>query len=96
MFRDDGLLVVVSEGQIQLADRRTGFVGDPIELRRAVGSRFRPDGLVLIHTVGERNETIDLEGSALVERDGRSIHLPVLRSTTDWPGPTSSPPGHPK
>ena len=66
--RDDGLLVVVSEGQIQLADRRAGFVDDPIELRNAIGSRFRPDGRVLVFTADGRDETIDLEGSALVEK----------------------------
>ena len=67
-LRSDGLIVAVSNGQIELVDRRTGSPGVVTQLRDAVDARVRPDGTVTTRGADGGYEVIELEGNALVER----------------------------
>ena len=67
-IRADGVVIAVSEGQIEFVDRSAGPTGTTIELRGAVEATIRPDGMVLIETADGRFETIDLESNSLVEQ----------------------------
>ena len=64
----DGLVTVVSSGQLEIVDRSTGVVGEPEELRGVVDSRIRPDGLILSIEPGGATSVITLDGNSLVER----------------------------
>jgi WD40 repeat protein len=66
--RHDGLIVAVSNGQIELVDRRTRATSVVAELRDAVDARVRPDGTVVTLGSDGDYEVIELEGNALVER----------------------------
>lgn len=66
--RTDGLVIAVSEGQVEFLDRSTGPIGTAIELRRPFGARVRSDGTVLINTVDGSLETIDLGTNTLIEQ----------------------------
>jgi len=52
--RADGLVVVASEGQIELVDRQSGPVGIAAEARNVVNARVRTDGTVLTLTAERR------------------------------------------
>ena len=66
--RGDGVLIAVSQGQVEFVDRSAGPTGAAIELRNAVEARIRSDGTLLIITADERFETFDLGSSSLVEQ----------------------------
>ena len=66
--RDDGRIVAVTEGQIELVDRRTGSAGAPTELTDVVVARVRPDGTVVTRGADGTYDVIELGGNALVER----------------------------
>ncbi len=68
LVRPDGLLTVVTPGQLQLVDRRTGPVGAPVELRGVASAWIRPDGSVLASEDDARFNVIEFEGNALVEQ----------------------------
>jgi WD40 repeat protein len=64
----DGLLLAVSEGQVEAIDRRVGPVGDPIALRDAGDARVRNDGTIVTRSSDGGLDVIELGGSALVEQ----------------------------
>ena len=66
--RADGVLIVVSEGQIEFVDRSAGPIGTAVELRSPIAARIRSDGTVLIINGQLQFETFDLESNALVEQ----------------------------
>jgi DNA-binding SARP family transcriptional activator/DNA-binding beta-propeller fold protein YncE len=66
--RDDGVVIAVSESQVELVDRSSGPVGTAVELRDPREARIRADGTVLIVSSDGRAETIDLESNTLVEQ----------------------------
>jgi DNA-binding SARP family transcriptional activator len=65
---DDGLVTVISAGQLEVVDRMTGPVGEPVELRDVVDARIRPDGLLLSIEPGGATSVISLDTTSLVER----------------------------
>jgi DNA-binding SARP family transcriptional activator/WD40 repeat protein len=66
--RPDGLVLAVSDGQVELVDRRTGPTGFVTELRDVVSARVRDDGSVVTLGSDFEFEVIELDGNALVER----------------------------
>ena len=66
--RADGLIVAVSNGQIELVDRRIGPTGIATEMRDIVEARVRADGTVVTLGIDGQHEVIELDGNALVER----------------------------
>jgi serine/threonine protein kinase/WD40 repeat protein/DNA-binding winged helix-turn-helix (wHTH) protein len=66
--RPDGLIVAVSDGQIELVDRRSGPTGVVTALRDVRAARVRADGTVVTLGTDGDYEVIELEGNALVER----------------------------
>lgn len=66
--RADGMVIVVSQGQVEIVDRRSGPVGPGIELRAVAGARVRPDGTIAVFKVNAAIDVLDLEGNALAER----------------------------
>jgi serine/threonine protein kinase/DNA-binding SARP family transcriptional activator/WD40 repeat protein len=73
-IRADGLVVAVSEGQIELVDRSTGPTGNVLMLDGVVDARIRPDGTVLtliesFYTFERpRAEILDFDINGLVEQ----------------------------
>ncbi|MDW3214744.1 MAG: protein kinase [Ilumatobacteraceae bacterium] len=68
-IQPDGLITIVLPGEVGVFDRRTGRVGDPVELRGVAGARIRDDGRITIITDDRGvSQVIDLSGNALVER----------------------------
>ena len=67
-IRPDGLIVLVSPGQVEIVDRRTGPTGLSVELRNIDFARVRHDGSLLTTTADERTDILDLEGNGLVAR----------------------------
>ena len=68
-IRPDGLIVAVSEGQVELVDRRSGPTGAVTDLRDISGAWVRPDGTVVKRSTDGSFESIDLDGNALIKRD---------------------------
>ena len=66
--RPDGAVVVASLGQIEVLDRRTGPIRQPVELRDAALTRVRPDGTVLVIRSDDRLEVVDVGSRTLIER----------------------------
>lgn len=64
----DGLVIVVSRGQIVYVNRRSGRVGDPIELRGADEAWIRPDGLIVTRSTAGEIDVLDLTTSGLIEQ----------------------------
>ncbi|MEM9610111.1 MAG: protein kinase [Actinomycetota bacterium] len=64
----DGLVQVVSTGQLETVDRTTGPVSEPVELRGVVDARIRPDGSLLAIEPGGGTSVITLDGNSLVDR----------------------------
>ncbi len=67
--RPDGAVVVASLGQIEVFDRRTGPIRQPVELRDASHARVRPDGTVLVTLSDDRMEVVNVDSRSLVERE---------------------------
>ena len=67
-IREDGLIVAVAIGQIELVDRYSGPIGFTTPLKGVDGEAVRPDGTVLLLTPEFGLEVIDLDGNALIER----------------------------
>ena len=67
-FRDDGQLVVVSSGLVEIVDRRSGPTGSQTKIPETFIGQLRPDGrLVIASSDGAALETYDLEASALTD-----------------------------
>jgi len=81
--RPDGLLLVASFGQVEIIDRRSGPVGDPIELRNVTQSFINPNGQITTLTADNRLDTFDLAGSALI---AESYEVDELAVTSFTPG----------
>ncbi len=64
----DGLVSIVSAGQLELVDRNAGPVGEPVELRNVVDARLRPDGLVLSIEPGGATAVVAPASNSLAER----------------------------
>jgi hypothetical protein len=67
-IRADGIVIAVSNGQIEYVDRWTGPTGTEVELRSPLAARLRPDGALLIATADDRFETLDLNSHSLIEQ----------------------------
>ena len=63
----DGAVVVASLGQVDVVDRRTGPMRDPVELRDADHVEARPDGTVLVMRSDGRMEVVDFDSRPLIE-----------------------------
>jgi hypothetical protein len=61
-------VVVASQGQVEVLDRRTGPIRQPIQLRDAVRTRVRPDGTVLVMRGDDRMEVVEVGARPLIER----------------------------
>ena len=66
--RPDGLIVAVSNGQIEIVDRRSGPTGVAIPVRDIVDGGIRDDGTVVTLGADGVYDVIDVDGNALVER----------------------------
>ncbi|MFW2381749.1 MAG: BTAD domain-containing putative transcriptional regulator [Acidimicrobiales bacterium] len=89
--RPDGLLLVVSAGQAEILDRRSGPIGDPIELRNVTQSVISPNGHITTLTANNRLETFDLTGSALVTVSHVVDRLARTHFTPGWVGAVEIP-----
>lgn len=69
--RPDGLVVVVSPGTISLVDRRTGVIGEGLDIGEATDARVRPDNRVMIRNPDQEIQIYTLEGSVLVDQARR-------------------------
>ncbi|MGI9621411.1 MAG: BTAD domain-containing putative transcriptional regulator [Acidimicrobiales bacterium] len=67
--RDDGLLLAVSRGSIDLIDRRTGLTGTSAELGNVFEAHVRPDDAVLILDESENIQVLSLAENALIESE---------------------------
>lgn len=67
-IRPDDAVVVASLGQVDVLDRRTGSVRQPVELRDASDALARPDGTVLSVRSDGRMEVIDVGSRPLIEQ----------------------------
>jgi hypothetical protein len=67
-IRPDGAVVVASLGQVDVLDRRTGPIEQPVELRDASHAEARPDGTVLVILGDGRMEVVDVGSRSLIER----------------------------
>lgn len=91
--RDDGLVTVVSAGQVEIVDRLIGPVSDPVELRGVVRSRVRPDGLILSIEPGGATSVLTLDGNSLADTvfdvgQSAAVHLDGgLAVAVDGPTP---------
>lgn len=66
---DDGLVTVVSTGQVGIVDRLTGPIGVPTELPDLVFARVRPDGAIFtVDTSQTVVGVVDPTGTGLVQR----------------------------
>ncbi len=66
--RPDGLIVAVSNGQIEIVDRRSGPTGVAIPVRDIIDGGIRDDGTVVTLGADGVYDVIDVDGNALVER----------------------------
>ena len=66
--RPDGLIVTVSNGQIEVVDRRSGSTGVVTPVRDINGGGIRSDGTVVALGADGVYDVIDVNGNALVER----------------------------
>ena len=89
--RPDGLLLVVSAGQAEILDRRSGPIGDPIELRNVTQSVISPNGHITTLTADNRLETFDLTGSALITVSHEVDRLARTHFTPGWVGAVEIP-----
>jgi serine/threonine protein kinase/WD40 repeat protein/DNA-binding winged helix-turn-helix (wHTH) protein len=65
----DGLVVVVTLGEVGWIDRRSGPTGRTVELRDVSFARYRPDGRLYVANATETEfGVLDLDGSALIDR----------------------------
>lgn len=64
----DGLVTVVSAGQLEVLDRFTGPVNEPVELRTVTAARIRPDGMILSIEASGATSVVTLDGNSLVDR----------------------------
>lgn len=76
----DGLVVVASESQIELVDRRSGPTGDVIPLRDVFALGVQPDGSVVKVDAEARTEIIQFGGTPLVEQRGMGATRPGDRA----------------
>ena len=90
-IRPDGLLLVVSAGQAEILDRRSGPIGEPIELRNVTQSVISPNGHITTLTADNRLETFDLTGSALVAVSHQVGQLARTHITPGWAGAVEIP-----
>lgn len=67
-LRPDGLVVSVSQGQVEVVDRSAGPTGRAIELRDVWDAYLRSDGTLLTTTATPRFELLDLESNSLIEQ----------------------------
>jgi DNA-binding SARP family transcriptional activator/WD40 repeat protein/predicted Ser/Thr protein kinase len=67
-IRPDDAVVVASLGQVDMLDRRTGPVRQPVDLRDASHALARPDGTVLTVRSDGRMEVVDVGSRPLTER----------------------------
>ena len=65
--RPDGLITVVSRGQVEVIDRRSGPSGSPTTLRNAEGGWARPDGTVVTISSDNRIDVFEIDGNPLTE-----------------------------
>ena len=92
-IRPDGLIVLVSPGQVEIVDRLTGPTGLSVELRNIDFARVRHDGSLLTTTADERTDILDLEGNGLVARSWDVDDAPIvtfnagMAAASEWPFP---------
>jgi len=66
--RADGIVIAVSEDQVEFVDRLAGPTGTAAELRSARLAYIQSDSTVLVITVDESLEIIDLGSDSLIEQ----------------------------
>jgi WD40 repeat protein len=82
-LRQDGRVVVVSEGLAEMVDRQTGSIpGSGIELRNVISAAMRSDDTLIVFTSADQGEfdveIHDFDGGALVEQAldvGETLHV---------------------
>ncbi|MEE9417405.1 MAG: protein kinase, partial [Acidimicrobiales bacterium] len=75
-FHDNGLVVAISRGLVELIDRHTGTVpGGDLSIPPVPNGIVRSDGTLLVHNEDHGNDVYDLDGGALVEQAFGTIGL---------------------
>ena len=76
--RDDGLILAVTSGGIELIDRFAGTTGDTVELFNTDNVFIRSDGTVLLLSPENSVDVVDLSGNALIEQAWPVDHVATI------------------